>query len=81
MPIYEFKCLKCNDCVEMLVMGPDEEIDIRCKSCNSRDMERIISSTRYSMGSGSEGGAGISAQSRACSGGSCTTYEIPGHSR
>ena len=80
MPIYEFKCLKCNDHLELLVRGPDEKIDIKCKSCSSRDMERIISFTRYSMGSSGQN-ASSNTQSRTCSGGSCTTYELPGYSR
>ncbi|MBW1749046.1 MAG: hypothetical protein JRJ34_11895 [Deltaproteobacteria bacterium] len=44
MPIYEFKCLKCEEFIELLVMNKDEEIELKCPS-------------------------------------SCTTYEIPGHTR
>ncbi|MBA3029837.1 MAG: zinc ribbon domain-containing protein, partial [Desulfobacteraceae bacterium] len=30
MPIYEFKCLKCNDCFEILIMGRDETVETKC---------------------------------------------------
>jgi len=81
MPIYEFKCLECNDSLELLVMNSEDVVDLKCKSCNSRDLERIISSTSYSMAAGSGESTSITSQTRECSGGSCTTYDIPGHSR
>ena len=81
MPIYEFKCLKCDEYVELLVMNPDEEIDLKCKACDSEDLERIISSASYNMGIGSGESSRVGTQSRTCSGGSCTTYEVPGHAR
>jgi putative FmdB family regulatory protein len=81
MPIYEFKCLKCDAYVELLVMNQDENIDLKCKACDSEDLERIISSTSYSMGSGPGESTGAGTQSRTCSGGSCRTYEVPGHTR
>jgi len=81
MPIYEFKCLKCNEHLELLIMNPDEVVELKCANCSSEDLERIISTTSHAMGSSSGESTGVSAQSRTCSGGSCTTYEIPGHSR
>ena len=81
MPIYEFKCLKCDEYLELLVMNSEEEVDLKCKACDSEDLERIISSTSYSMGPGSGESTGLGTQSRTCSGGSCTTYEVPGHTR
>lgn len=81
MPIYEFKCLSCNECFEILVMKQDEEIESRCPKCGSEDYERLISRACHTMGPGSENKGGASARTRACSSGSCTTWEIPGHSR
>lgn len=81
MPIYEFKCLKCEEFIELLVMKQDEEIEIKCPKCEGRDLERILSSTNYSMGNGSGAGQGAKTQTRTCGSGSCTTYEIPGHTR
>ena len=78
MPIYEFKCLKCQKFFELLVMSSDEEVDLECPECNAKNFERVLSSTNYSVGSGSGKQKGTSAQTRTCSGGSCTTYDIPG---
>lgn len=82
MPIYEFKCLKCDDFFEMLVLGNDKENLMRCPKCNSEDFERVLSRTNYNMTGGAGSASGSSketfAQTRTCSSGSCTTYDIPG---
>jgi len=78
MPIYEFKCLKCNECFELLVMNKEEEIEMKCPHCGSEEFERILSCTYHSMGSGAGDTQGATAQTRTCSSGTCTTYEIPG---
>ena len=81
MPIYEFKCLKCEEYIEILVMGTkDDSVEMKCAKCGSDELERILSSTAYAMGDGSSKPK-ASAQTRTCSGGSCTTWELPGHSR
>jgi putative FmdB family regulatory protein len=79
MPLYEFRCLKCNDCFEILVMKKEEEVALKCPHCKSEEFERVLSASCYSMGGGSGKSEGISAQTRNCPGGSCTTLEIPGH--
>lgn len=82
MPIFEFKCMKCNNVFEILVMKTEEEVELRCPECKSEDFERVLSTTNYQMGLGGSGGqSGMKSQTRTCSSGSCTTYEIPGHSR
>jgi putative FmdB family regulatory protein len=81
MPIYEFRCLACNQCFEILIMKKDETIETQCPKCGSEDFERVLSKTCYAMGSGEGKQAGVSAQSRSCSAGSCTTWDIPGHTR
>ncbi len=82
MPIYEFKCLKCEEFFEILVMGGDEEKKMACPKCDSEDFERVLSTTNYNMPGGTSGGGGAAEQTgtttRTCSGGSCTTYNIPG---
>ena len=77
MPIYEFKCLSCSECFELLVINKEETIEAVCPKCKSEDFERIMSTTRYSIGSESDSSR-PSCQTRTCSGGSCTTYDIPG---
>jgi hypothetical protein len=64
----------------MLVMNNDEEVELKCPECKSEDFERIISSTNFAMGDSSDSSNKPSATTRTCSTGSCTTYEIPGHS-
>ena len=83
MPIYEFRCLKCDEHFEFLVMNREEEFEMKCTSCDSADFERIISTTNFSLGSAGTGGAsktasGVASETRTCQGGSCTTFEIPG---
>lgn len=78
MPIYEFKCLKCEECFELLVMNKQENIEMQCPKCDSNNLERILSSTNYSFGGSSGGQQGGSSKTRTCPSGSCTTYEIPG---
>ena len=83
MPLYEFKCLKCNEFFEFLVIKQDDEMEMKCTKCQSEEFERVLSSTNYAMGAGGSGGGatGMSAQTRTCSTGSCTTYNLPGYSR
>lgn len=81
MPIYEFKCLDCQEFVEILVMGADDkQVEMKCSKCGSESLERILSTTNFSMPAGEKSAqTGGSAQSRTCSGGSCTTWNLPGH--
>jgi putative FmdB family regulatory protein len=77
MPIYEFKCLKCNECFEILFTSTQDTAELKCAKCESQDIERVLSTTNFSVGCGS-GDARASAQTRNCPSGSCTTYDIPG---
>ncbi|MEA1968673.1 MAG: zinc ribbon domain-containing protein [Thermodesulfobacteriota bacterium] len=82
MPIYEFKCLKCEEFFEILVMNTDEEKEIKCPKCSEFDIERVVSRTNYAMASPSSGANNSpSKQTRNCSSGSCTTYTIPGETK
>lgn len=81
MPIYEFRCLSCNECFEFLVMSREETADLRCPKCRSEEFERIMSRTVCAVSGDKSAASGPTATTRSCSGGSCTTWEIPGHSR
>lgn len=78
MPIYEFRCMKCNDIFELLVLGSDETVEMKCPKCDSEEFERVMSSTNYAMTAGAAGNSGPKAESRQCKSGNCTSYEIPG---
>jgi len=81
MPIFEFKCLKCQAYFEILIMNKDDEVELKCPECKSEEFERIISTTNFAMGESSGSNNKPSATTKTCSSGSCTTYDIPGHSR
>jgi len=81
MPIYEFKCLKCGEFIELLIMSADETDEMKCPKCEAQTFERVLSATRISMDSDAGAGQRASSRTRTCSGGSCTTYDIPGHSQ
>lgn len=81
MPIFEFKCTKCEEFFEVIVMKSDEDDSVKCPKCESKEFERVVSTTNYKMGgSASSSGAsqGVQTQERTCSGGSCKTYTVPG---
>jgi putative FmdB family regulatory protein len=81
MPIYEFRCLACGHLFELLILNDDEKVEMQCPACKERNFERVMSAAYSSMGGRSGANAPIRSQSRTCSGGSCTTYEIPGPTR
>jgi putative FmdB family regulatory protein len=81
MPIYEFKCLQCGEYFEILVMPSEETVEMKCPKCGDDNFEKIMSVSRHAMGGGSGAKTGVTSQTRSCSSGSCTTYEIPGPSR
>jgi putative FmdB family regulatory protein len=41
MPIYEYKCGKCGTVNEILVLDKNEML--QCKSCNSKDLTKLMS--------------------------------------
>ncbi len=81
MPIYEFKCTRCEKFFEIITnsLSSQDKTDNKCPECGSVEFERVISRTNYVMGSSSaRGKANVSKQERNCSQGSCTTYTVPG---
>ena len=81
MPIYEYKCLKCQEYFELLVMNKKDELELKCPKCNSTEFERIISTTNYAMTGSSAGNNEAGVKTRTCSTGTCTTYTVPGPTR
>lgn len=83
MPIYEFKCSKCEEFFEVIVMGSDNDQSVHCPKCKSDEFERVVSKINFNMGSSSNSGqaSGVSTQERQCSSGSCKTYTVAGETR
>ena len=81
MPIYEFKCSKCDEFFEVITSSTsaDSKDDNKCPKCGSVEFERVLSQTNYVMSNAASNGAsGVSKQERNCSQGSCTTYTVAG---
>jgi len=43
MPIYTFICKDCGMEFEVLVNAGDKEAEISCKKCNSKNIQKILS--------------------------------------
>ena len=81
MPLFEFRCLKCNDLFEILVVGKQDNLEMRCPHCGAEDFERVMSSTAYAMAPGTRQATNPGVQSRQCGAGSCTTMTLPGYTK
>ncbi len=80
MPIFEFRCLKCGQIFEKLLINTDETVEITCPNCKSESFERVVSSTNYVMGTG-PGGKKPKISSKSCGpGNQCVTLDLPGPS-
>ena len=51
MPIYEYRCTRCDASFEKLVFSGEEQ-DIECPECGSREVEKKMSAASF-LGSGS----------------------------
>lgn len=79
MPIYEFQCTDCGEKKEILFRKNDEKIEMKCDKCGSANLQRILSSANFAVPGGPAASApGATSSTHSCSGGSCTTYDIPG---
>ena len=84
MPIYEFKCSKCEEFFEVIVMGSDDDTSVCCPKCKSKEFQRVVSTINYAMGNSSSSGVGakgVQTQERECATGTCKTYTVPGATR
>ena len=46
MPIYEYKCKKCDTCFEKLVFAGDEQ-PVECPQCEARQVEKLMSCASF----------------------------------
>ncbi len=83
MPIYEFQCSDCGQKKEILFRRSDEKVEMKCDKCGSENLQRVLSSTNFAVSGGGSGtgASNVTSSTHKCSGGSCTTYDIPGPTR
>lgn len=63
MPIYEYRCLKCDEINEFLAgMGPKGDPMI-CKKCGGEAFQKLMSTSSFKLNVKGEGGA---SQARCC---------------
>jgi putative FmdB family regulatory protein len=58
MPLYEYQCRSCGKRFEMLRRMKDADIDLKCPSCHSSQVEREFS-TFAAGGCGTSGSRGF----------------------
>ena len=81
MPIYEFKCLECNNTFEKLFFNSNEKVELSCPQCKSQSFERVVSESSYAMGAG-PGGKQARIETKSCGpSNKCMTLDIPGPTR
>lgn len=78
MPIYEFRCSECKEIFEIIVMAGNDDEEIKCSHCGAETFERVLSSGNISAPSTGGPAQQANMKERSCSGGSCTTYTLPG---
>jgi putative FmdB family regulatory protein len=71
MPIYEYKCMKCNKDFEYLVLGNDTTVS--CPECNGNKVKRQISTCSFKSNGNYSSSSGGSSGCATCSSGSCAT--------
>jgi len=52
MPIYEYQCRFCHKNFQSIIMNKEEEKELSCPKCRSRDLKRLISRVSYHVSEG-----------------------------
>jgi len=55
MPIYEYKCNKCDAVFDYIILKADEENSIKCDKCGCTDVQKLVSRVRYLAGPKADG--------------------------
>jgi putative FmdB family regulatory protein len=71
MPIYEYKCMKCNKDFEYLVLGSDSSVS--CPECNGNKVKRQMSACSFKSDGNYSPSSGSSSGCATCSSSSCAT--------
>lgn len=70
MPIYEYRCLNCENEFETLVLGAGDPVV--CPRCEKDQVERLMSACGFKS-SGESAAVKGSSSCASCKGGSCST--------
>ena len=75
MPIYEYKCNGCGGVREVLHTNTRDVESVKCPSCGSGDLTRLISGFNVSMGGTSNKGLTCCGKEERCSTPPCSVGE------
>jgi putative FmdB family regulatory protein len=56
MPIYEYRCTPCDEVFEELIVRRSDELFVRCPTCRSTSVARVLSRPAQSRTGGGGGG-------------------------
>jgi len=65
MPIYTYECKDCGEKFDLLVGVTSKKTELKCRKCNSKNIQKTISSFSVGNKTGSSGSS--------CSTGTCPT--------
>jgi putative FmdB family regulatory protein len=73
MPIYEYKCEKCNNEFEYLVLGGNDEVV--CPECDTKKVNRVMSACSFKSNGGNDfsPSSGSSSSCSGCSSSNCSS--------
>lgn len=71
MPIYEYHCDACGTEFDELVLSRAQEVDVKCKSCGSDSIRKLLSGAAVHSGGGSSSPAPSAPRGGGCHGGGC----------
>lgn len=52
MPIYPYKCIKCEHLWDEFILRSDDELPERCPKCDSLEIKKTIGKTSHSLKGG-----------------------------
>jgi putative FmdB family regulatory protein len=72
MPIFEYRCRRCEQEFEKLVFSHTPASEIRCTDCASEDVEKLLSTFAFT-GTARKSGSSGSSSCSSCRSGSCSS--------
>jgi len=66
MPIYTYVCKDCGERFDLLVGVSSEKVELKCKKCNSKNVEKTLTAFSVGCPGGKAGSSGASCPTGAC---------------